>query len=119
MTDSATATPTGTIVWFELPSSDTERARDFYGSLFGWSFEQFGELDYHASNGAAGAVYEDPSTQGVMAYFGVADIDESTRQVAELGGTAGEKQEIPGVGFYVQCVDLDGNKFGLYQGGAS
>lgn len=119
MTDSTTQAPTGTIVWFELPSGDTERAKSFYGALFGWSFEQFGDMDYHASNDAGGAVYNDPSAQGVMAYFGVADVDESARQVASLGGSASEKQEIPGVGFYAQCVDLDGNKFGLYQGLAS
>jgi hypothetical protein len=116
MSETGTSVPTGTIVWFELPSSDTTRAQAFYGSLFGWSFERFGDMDYHASNQAGGAVYNDPSSNGVMAYFGVADVDEAARQVAELGGTAGDKEEIPGVGFYVRCVDLDGNTFGLYQG---
>jgi predicted enzyme related to lactoylglutathione lyase len=114
VTDSA-ATPTGTIVWFEMPSGDTGRARTFYGELFGWSFEQFGDMDYHVSNEGSGALYGDPSSTGVMPYFGVGDVEAAAGCVAELGGGAGEKQEIPGVGFYVQCSDLDGNKFGLYQ----
>jgi predicted enzyme related to lactoylglutathione lyase len=115
MTDTTASTPTGTIVWFELPSADTGRARTFYGDLFGWSFDQFGELDYHVTNQGGGAIHHDPAATGVMAYFGVADIDAAARRVTELGGSASGKQEIPGVGFYVQCSDLDGNKFGLYQ----
>lgn len=115
MTDTA-AGQTATIVWFELPSGDTSRARTFYGDLFGWSFEQFGDMDYHVSNEGGGALYGDPAAKGLMPYFGVGDVEASASRVVELGGSAGEKQEIPGVGFYVHCVDLDGNTFGLYQG---
>jgi hypothetical protein len=111
------ATSTGTLVWFELPSADTEKARGFYSGLFGWTFESFGGQDYQMTSG--GAVYNDPSSTGLMAYFDVEDIDAAAARVQELGGTAGDKQEIPGVGFYVRCVDLDGNNFGLYEGAAS
>jgi predicted enzyme related to lactoylglutathione lyase len=26
------------IVWFEVPADDLDRAKKFYGSLFGWTF---------------------------------------------------------------------------------
>lgn len=114
MTESTTTTRSA-IVWFELPSADTEKARSFYSGLLGWSFEDFGGRDYHASTEAGGAVQHDPAGGGPLVYFGVADVDAAAATVRRLGGTAGDREEIPGVGFYAKCVDLDGNRFGLYQ----
>ncbi len=34
--------PTKPIVYVELPSRDTAESKQFYGSLFGWSFQDFG-----------------------------------------------------------------------------
>lgn len=28
------------VVWFEIPTDDFERAKTFYGALFGWNFEK-------------------------------------------------------------------------------
>lgn len=36
----------------------------------------------------------------------------------ELGGEAGDKQEIPDIGLYAHCVDTEGNPFSLFQGAA-
>jgi predicted enzyme related to lactoylglutathione lyase len=115
MGDSDGAAVTAKIVWFEMPSRDTARAREFYTGLFGWSFEPFAGMDYHMAGEAGGAVYSDSEARGITAYFGVLDVEQAAKQVTELGGKAGERQEIPGVGFYVQCEDLDGNRFGIYQ----
>jgi predicted enzyme related to lactoylglutathione lyase len=103
------------VVWFELPAADTNRAREFYARLFGWTFERFDDQDYHLTYEAGGAVYGASGEQGVLAYFGVEDIDAAIARVRELGGEAGEKQEVPGVGEYAHCSDLDGNRFGLYR----
>lgn len=107
------------VVWFELPAADSDRARDFYARLFGWSFERFGDEDYHMTYDAGGAVYGAPGENGLLAYFGVDDVDAAIARVRELGGEAGEKQEVPGVGQYAHCSDLDGNRFGLYRQEAS
>ena len=40
-------------------------------------------------------------------------------RVNQLGGKAGDKQEIPGMGHYAVCTDSEGNQFGLSQGGAA
>lgn len=103
------------VVWFELPAADTDRARNFYAQLFGWNFERFGDEDYHMTYDAGGAVYGAPGEEGLLAYFGVDDIDAAIARVRELGGEVGAKQEVPGVGQYAQCSDLDGNRFGLYR----
>lgn len=114
MSETATQPATG-VVWFEVPAGDSERARSFYGGLFGWAFQPFGDQDYHVSESAGGAIVGAPGQKGVMAYFGVQDMDAALAQVRELGGEAGEKLEIPGVGLYAQCTDTEGNAFGLYQ----
>ena len=40
---------------------------------------------------------------------------QAPRIRGELGGDAGDKQEIPGNGFYAVCMDSEGNPSGLYQ----
>ena len=107
------------VVWFEIPAEDTHRAREFYAHLFGWKFEPFGGEDYHMTYEAGGAIYGAPGEKGLLAYFGVDDIDAAVARVGELGGEAGEKQDIPGIGQYAHCSDSEGNRFGLYQQGGS
>jgi predicted enzyme related to lactoylglutathione lyase len=113
-TMSATA---GKVVWFELPASDTKRAQEFYGRLFSWQFQPYEGQDYHLAGEAGGAIYGAPGQTGPSIYFGVDDIDAATARVRELGGQAGERQEIPNVGVYALCTDTEGNPFGVYQGG--
>ena len=115
MTDSAATTTTGKIVWFELPASDSARARSFYADLFGWQFQPFEGQDYHMTYEAGGAIFGAPGQTGPIVYFGVDDVDAAIARVNQLGGTGGEKQEIPGVGYYAHCADTEGNPIGLYQ----
>ena len=103
------------LVWFELPAADSARAREFYGRLFGCTFEPFGDADYHVTYDARGAVYGASGEKGLLAYFGVADVDAAIARVRELGGEAGEKHDEPGVGDYAHCSDPDGNRFGLFR----
>jgi len=38
----------GKPVHFEIPAQDTNRAREFYGNLFGWKFDSMeGPTEYH------------------------------------------------------------------------
>ena len=64
---------------------------------------------------AGGAIFGAPDQHGPIVYFGVEDVDAAIARVKELGGTGGEKQEIPGVGYYAHCADTEGNLIGLYQ----
>ena len=66
------------VVWFELPAEDTNRAQEFYAQLLGWKFEPFGEEDYHMSADARGAVYGAPGEKGLLA------ISASTTSTARL-----------------------------------
>ena len=111
----------GRLVHFELPADDTARARDFWSSLFGWSFRGWdGPIEYHMTEGVdpGGAIYlADGDERGPIVYFDVDDMDAAIGRVRELGGEADDKQEIPGFGHYAYCNDTEGNRFGLYQAG--
>ena len=103
----------GTINWFEIPAAKTDRARSFYGGLFGWTFQPFDDTgSYLMTDG--GAVY--PSEKnGVIVYFGTSDIDASIAQIKALGGSSDDPQAIPNVGRYASCTDSEGNAFGLFE----
>ena len=111
----------GTIVHFELPAADADRASGFWGGLFGWqigasAMEGFDYRMFQASDDQGGAVM--PSEQaggGVIVYFGTDDIDASVAKVRELGGSAEDKQPVPTHGWFASCKDTEGNSFSLWQ----
>jgi len=109
----------GRLVHFELPADDTARARDFWSSLFGWSFRGWdGPIEYHMTEGVdpGGAIYPaDGDERGPIVYFDVDDMDPAIGRVRELGGEADDKQPIPGVGWFARARDTEGNRFSLYQ----
>jgi uncharacterized protein len=109
----------GRLVHYELPASDTGRAKEFYAGLFGWSFNDSGMpgIDYQLIEGdPGGALYQaDDAGSGPRVYFDTEDIDASVAKVRELGGEADDKAPIPGIGWFAGCKDLDGNHFSLFQ----
>ena len=115
---------TGNLVHFEIVAEDAERAKSFWGSLFGWQFRPWsGPVEYHmfeSSGGPSGAIYPYEERDGhFVIYFDTDDIDASLAQVRALGGEAGEKSPIPGVGWFARCLDTEGNAFSLFQADAS
>ena len=114
----------GRLVHFELPAQDTGRAREFYGSLFGWTFNSWdGPMEYHmteAGGQPGGGIYlSDSGERGPKIYFDVEDVDAAAARVRELGGSADDPMPIPGVGRHSQCTDTEGNPFGLFESNES
>ncbi len=115
----------GAPVHIEIPAEDTAKAREFWGSLFGWQFQEFGgPVEYHMTQiteQTGGAIYNNPegNTEGLRIYFDVDDIKQGTARVRELGGEANEPQPVPNMGWFVGCKDAVGNDFGLWQTDAS
>ena len=111
---------TGKLVHFELPARDTARAKEFWSSLFGWSFQSWnGPVEYHMTEGIepGGAIYhaEESEPGHPVVYFDTDDVDASTQRIRELGGDADDKQPIPGIGWFARCKDPEGNAFSLFQ----
>jgi predicted enzyme related to lactoylglutathione lyase len=111
----------GQIVHFEIPSADVERAKAFWGAVFGW---EFGESampggEYYLVEGGAVYASDELAGRGPLVYYGTADIDASVARVRGAGGEAEDKQPIPGVGWFSRCRDTEGNAFRLFQGDES
>jgi predicted enzyme related to lactoylglutathione lyase len=110
----------GQMVHIEIPADDTGKSREFWGSLFGWTFEQFpGPAEYHIAriddrSGVAISNME-PGKRGTRSYFDVDDIAAEATRVTELGGEAASPQPVPGMGWFATCKDPQGNEFGLWQ----
>jgi predicted enzyme related to lactoylglutathione lyase len=113
------------IVHFDVPADDPERAKKFYAALLGWKFESFPEMQYNlisttnldGTPGVGGGLGKrmDPS-QRIMNYFGVASIDAAMKDVARLGGRLiSPKMAVPGMGYLANCMDTEGNAFGLWE----
>ena len=112
----------GKPVHVEIPAQDTNRALEFYKSMFGWQFEAMqGPFEYHMarmSDDAGGAVF--PGETGAMrVYFDVDDINAGAARLQELGGNADEPQPVPGMGWFATGTDPEGNPIGLWQTDAS
>jgi len=114
-----------TIVHFDVPADDPERAKKFYAALFGWKFDLVPEFQYNlitttnldGTPGVGGGLGKrmDPS-QRMMNYFGVTSIDAAMKQVTKLGGKlVSPKMPVPGMGWLVNCMDTEGNAFGLWE----
>ncbi|HPX72368.1 MAG: Glyoxalase-like domain protein [Euryarchaeota archaeon ADurb.BinA087] len=114
-----------TIVHFDVPAENIERAKKFYSALFDWKFESFPEMQYHlitttdvkGAPGVGGGMGKrmDPS-QRITNYFGVTSIDAAMKQVKSLGGTVDMgKMAVPTMGYLATCIDTEGNPFGLWE----
>ena len=111
----------GQMVHYEIPAGDTGKAKEFWGGLFGWEFQEYpgSPTEYHMTRFGetqGGAIYgEEGSDRGTRTYFDVDDINAGAARVAELGGQAGEAMPVPAMGWFAICKDNQGNEFGLWQ----
>ncbi len=115
-------------VHFEIGCDDTQRAVKFYTQLFGWEIKKWdsdqfvywtvttGDANSYGLNGALHPRNKDfqGSTNSVVITMSVEDVDAMTKKVTELGGKVTmEPSDMPGVGRLAQCMDTEGNLFGL------
>ena len=110
----------GEIVHLEIPADDTGQAREFWGSLFGWEFENSpGPSEYHmarlAENQGVAISNMEPGKRGTRPYFDVDDVNAGAARVRELGGEGNDKMPVPSMGWFATCRDPHGNDFGLWQ----
>jgi len=109
----------GRFVWYDLMTTDPERAVAFHTALLGWRpetrpMEGFGDYTmlHVGDEGIGGVVPLDPA-HGVpshwIAYVTVASVDEACARAGSLGGTVGvPPTDIPGVGRFAVVGDPQG-----------
>jgi len=124
----------GPVVHFEIPVDDLERAKSFYGSVFGWRLDTVPmgggtyttatttavdeqshlPLQPGAINGAI--VQRDASVPATVVTVDVAAIDDALRQVEAQGGsTVTPRTVIPDMGAFAYFRDPEGNVVGLWE----
>jgi uncharacterized protein len=117
--------PSASIVWFEIPADNVERAKTFYREMFGWKIEKFpGPMDYwHLDTGGPDASpdgglmkRQNPGQQGITTYFNVASVDQAALKVQKLGGKiCMPKTPVPQMGYFAICQDTENNMFALWE----
>lgn len=125
------------VVHFEIPADDLGRAKEFYGSTFGWDLQ-----DVDMSNGVTyttlttvpvddkmmptepgsingGMMQRSPDTSSPVITVGVDSIDDALKRVETGGGSVvTPRTEIPGKGAFAYFKDPEGNTLGLWESAA-
>lgn len=110
----------GEVSFFELGVGDTEKARAFYSSLFGWEFEGEGGGYGISTPNVPGGIHGGDEGASPYLFFAVDDLDAAAAKVRELGGEAealgGDTEEQQQkFGRFLLCKDDQGSSFGLHE----
>ncbi len=120
----ATEKHIGSIVWFEIPADNLERAKAFYGNLFGWKINPFrGMNDFlHIETGGAdetpdgGLTARKQPEQTTVQYISVDSVSEFAAKIEKLGGKiCMPKTAVPQMGYFAVCQDTEKNTFGIWE----
>ena len=112
------------VVWFEIPADNVDRAKEFYTKLFGWKIKKFpGSKEYwHIDTGGGddtpdgGMMERQHPEHSITNYISVPSVDEGAAKVEKLGGTiCMGKTAVPGMGYFVVCADTEENMFALWE----
>jgi uncharacterized protein len=117
--------PLGAPTWIDLTTSDIDRAQEFYGTVFGWTFESAGPVYGGYTNAfkdgrpVAGLMRNDPqwnSPDCWATYFHTSAI-KATMAKANASGAATcvDAMEVKDKGWMGVLTDPEGAVFGLWQ----
>lgn len=112
-----------TIVHFEIPADDVERAKKFYAGLFGWQFSSPpGFQDYWTfmtgdeDDPGGGMMVREAPEQGIVNYFHVESVADHVTKAQALGAKViMPRSPVPTMGWFAQLVDTEGNIFALWE----
>ena len=107
------------LCYFEIFTSDLEKAKAFYSQLFNWQTNPWGAQGTYESiktpQEPQGGIQQTQEEKGVLIYFKVDDIQKTLEKTKQLGGKVIlEKTQIPNVGFYAVISDLDDNRVAIF-----
>jgi predicted enzyme related to lactoylglutathione lyase/ketosteroid isomerase-like protein len=113
----------GAVSFFEIGVADPIKARTFYGSMFGWTFEDgpSGRGAVIEGCGVPAGIHGDDPAASPYVFLGVDDLDVALARVRELGGAADEPGSdddaatLERFGRFAWCTDDQGSRFGLHQ----
>lgn len=122
------------VVHFEIPAENLDRAKTFYGSVFGWQFQTMpmpgGEyttvvtapvdeqtqIPTEPGGINGGMMQRDERTPSPVLTIDVEAIDDALKEIEEGGGTTvTPRTAIPGMGAFAYFKDPEGNVLGLWE----
>src|SRR5438067_5715503 len=114
-------------VWYDVMTTDTKAAEDFYGRVMGWDMKDSGMPDQYYTLllvgqtmvGGLMPIPDDARKAGAgpawMGYIGVDDVDNYADRVKKAGGAIHRAPaDIPGVGRFAVAGDPYGAGFLLF-----
>jgi uncharacterized protein len=122
-----------TVVHFEIPADDPERAQKFYRELFGWEIEKYsseGGPEYWMVRTVPVDAEGRPKRPGVngglmrrmapgqtpVNYIAVDRVDDFVQKAERLGATVCvPRTPVPGMGWFAQLRDTEGNVFAVWE----
>ncbi len=122
------------VVHFEIPAEDLDRAKSFYGSVFGWQLQTMpmpgGEytivrttpvdeqtqLPTEPGSINGGMMQRDERIPSPVITIDVEGIDDALTEIETRGGTTvTPRTAIPGMGAFAYFKDPEGNVLGLWE----
>ena len=111
------------VVWSEVQGKDGKRLREFYGQLFGWSFDEMqGPMDYGMTATGEGGIgigigtSPDGGAGWVTFYVKTDDVAASLAQAESLGGSAMmPATDMPDGSTVAVFADPEGHAIGLHR----
>lgn len=116
--------PLGAPCWIELFTSDPDRARAFYGELFGWESEAAGEeyggyLTFTKDGTLVAGGMRNDGSQGApdvwTVYLASADAKATADAAAAHGGQIHMTMDVPAMGVMALVADPGGAAIGVWQ----
>ncbi|NKE05840.1 VOC family protein [Mesobacillus selenatarsenatis] len=124
----------GRLVHFEIHVDNMDRAKEFYGEVFGWTFEDYSEYAGMPYFGAVTGGEDEPGINGALMQrqgpppeanqplngyactMGVEDYDVTETKILNNGGVVAlPKYALPGMAWQGYYKDTEGNIFGIHQ----
>ncbi len=121
------------VVHFEIPADDVDRAKAFYGSVFGWGLDDYemasgtytivrtvptDERQMPTEPGAinGGLMRRSPEAPHPILTIQVDAIDDALERIEAGGGrVVTPRTEVPDIGWFAYFEDPEGNTLGLWE----
>jgi predicted enzyme related to lactoylglutathione lyase len=121
----------GEVQHFEIPYEKADRAKRFYGTVFGWKMNEMPQMDYtmvmtgpsdaqgmptKTSMVNGGMMKRNSAVKAPTVTITVDDIEKALEQVKQEGGkVVTKKQPVGDMGWTAYIKDTEGNVIGLWQ----
>jgi predicted enzyme related to lactoylglutathione lyase len=106
----------------EIPTTNLKKAKKFFGTVFGWEFQDFPDMEYvifrtgQQPNGGLALVKKMPRKGQVNVYINVEDINAKLKEIKKARGKVITKREPVGdMGFMAQFETPDECRLSLWE----